>query len=42
MMTGLLSIIVLAVLFVIFGLLRPRAKCGSACDLCERREKCLK
>ena len=36
MIETLLSIGALALLFALFGLLKPRAGCGSNCGLCQR------
>jgi hypothetical protein len=34
MITPVVSIVILAILFAVFGLLKPRAGCGSECDQC--------
>jgi hypothetical protein len=35
MITSLISIAVLAALFAVFGLLKPRPQCGTQCSLCK-------
>lgn len=35
MITTLISVAALALLFAIYGLLRPKAPCGSQCTLCK-------
>lgn len=39
MITTLLSIVAFALLFALFGLLRPRAGCGGDCGAC-RGKRC--
>lgn len=34
MITPVVSIVILAVLFAVFGLLKPKAGCGAECDHC--------
>jgi hypothetical protein len=35
MMTSLISIVVVAALFALFGLLKPRPGCGPHCSVCK-------